>query len=73
MTQTATPVVQQIFLITKCDVFADHDVTPALKARSLEHVIRLLLYLLVRNYQNLKTVFVLNVSIKLLHNRIPIL
>ncbi len=45
---------------------------PALNARSLERVIRLLLYLLVRNYQNLKTVSVLYVSIKLLHNGIPI-
>ncbi len=47
--------------------------SPALNARSLERVIRLLLYLLVRNYQNLKTVSVLYVSIKLLHNGIPIL
>ena len=46
---------------------------PALNARSLERVIRLLLYLLVRNYQNLKTVSALYVSIKLLHNGIPIL
>ena len=46
---------------------------PALNARSLERVIRLLLYLLVRNYQNLKTVSALYVSIKLLHYGIPIL
>ncbi len=45
---------------------------PALNARSLERVIRLLLYLLVCNYENLKTVSILYVSIKLLHNEIPI-
>ena len=44
----------------------------ALNTRSPKNVIYLLLYLLVRNYQNPKTMFVLYVSIKLLHNGIPI-
>ena len=45
----------------------------ALDARSFKRVIRLFLYLLILNYQNLKTVSVFYVSIKLFHYRILIL
>ncbi len=46
--------------------------SPALNMKSLDRVIDLLLYLLVRNYQNLKTMSVFYIFIKLLQNRIAI-
>ena len=46
--------------------------SPVLNIRFLKYIIRLLLYLLVYNYQNLKIVSVLYIFIKFLQNRILI-